>query len=148
MTLVVNVHYFTFTIFGVSEASDSKSGSSMTNESICWATGASGSVSESSALGEFPFFLPWCRAGCSAVGVKVREMGAVVWPLDSGALDATFGFVMWITGLKRDHTKHLFTFKKYFSQMFRGDYVSQAFMVQLLQRNHNSGKPTRKKFSA
>lgn len=102
---MVNLFYFTFVIFGVSDASESKSGSSMTNESICWATGASGSESESSALGVPPFFLPWCRAGCSAVGVKVREMGAAVWPLGSGALDATFGFVMWITGLKQGDMK-------------------------------------------
>ena len=85
----------------MSDASDSKSGSSMTNESICWATGASGSVSESSALGELPFFLAWCRAGCSAAGVRVREMGAAVWPWGSGALDATFGLVMWICDLKQ-----------------------------------------------
>ena len=89
----MNLFYFTVAIFGLSDASDSKSGSSMIKESICWATGASGSVSESSALGVFPFFLP-CRAGCSVAGIKVREMGAVVWPLGSGALDVTFGFVI------------------------------------------------------
>lgn len=110
---MVNLFYFTFTIFGVSDASDSKSGSSMTNESICWATGASWSVSESSALGVLPFFLPWCRAGCSAAGVKVSEMGAAVWPLGSGALDGTFGFVMWITGLKQSDMEDVFIFYIY-----------------------------------
>ncbi|KAG7280021.1 hypothetical protein CRUP_013568 [Coryphaenoides rupestris] len=57
---------------GASEMSDSKSGSSMMKDSICWATGVSVSVSESSALEPAAFFLPCCRPiGCSAVGVRV-----------------------------------------------------------------------------
>ena len=78
----------------------------MTKDSICWATGVSVSVSESSALGELPFFLPCCLLiGCSAVGVRVREMGAGVsrsWPGALGSepfLDAVFGLVVLMTGL-------------------------------------------------
>lgn len=92
--------YFTFAILGVSDALDSKSGSSMTNESICWATGASGSVSESWALVVLSFFLPWYWESCSAAGDKVREMAAAVWPLGSRVLDATSDFVIWITVLE------------------------------------------------
>lgn len=134
----------TFTILGVSDASDSKSGSSMTNESICWATGASGSVSESSALGVLPFFLPRCRDGCSAAGVKVREMAAAVWPLGSGVLDATFGFVMWITGLKRGNVEQftlkytkiysniLYTFLLLLSHSSLVDFYSKFLILMLL----------------
>lgn len=109
--IICHLLCFTFTICGVSDASDSKSGSSITNESICWATGVSGSVSESSARGVLPFFLPRYWGGCSAAGVKVNEIAASFWPLDSRTLDATFGFVMWITGLKQSYRKHI-TVKK------------------------------------
>lgn len=78
-------------IWGVSDASDSKSGSSMTNESICWATGASWSVSESSAPGVLPLVLAWWAAGCTSLRL-----------LDSVSFNGTFGSVMWITGLKQE----------------------------------------------
>lgn len=89
----------TFTILGVSDASDSKSGSSMTNESICWATGASGSVSESSALCGPPFFL-LCGWQSGSAGVRVRETAAAGGPPDAAAFEATFSFAVWITDLK------------------------------------------------
>lgn len=96
----VKLLHFTFVIFGVSDASDSNSGSSMMKESICWAIGVSGSVSESSALGVLPFFLFWCGRDCSTAGVKVREMGAAVWPLGSAPFNDPLVFVEWITELK------------------------------------------------
>lgn len=87
------LYWLTFMICGVSDASDSKSGSSMTNESICWATGASWSVSESSAPGVLPLVLVGWWAGCTPASLRL---------LSSTTLDATFGSVMWITGLKQE----------------------------------------------
>lgn len=74
----------------------------MTKDSICWATGGSGSVSESSAL-EGPFFLFWGRAGCStAAGVSVRKTGA--WPVRSVGLDPAFGLVRGGAALEQEVT--------------------------------------------
>lgn len=89
-----SLFYLTFAIFGASDAPDSKSGSSITNDSISWATGPSGSVSESPAIGETPFFFPCCWVGCSSVGIKVRKMGAVGWSRRADDFDATFGLDM------------------------------------------------------